>query len=150
MLRAVFIIAFAFLAAGAALADRSANTASSQFASDAEKVAFLQRYLKPRSPIEATEFHIVFHDNSGGLVPGPSDWTILAAIKIDPADIPRWTANRQPADAATMDPTRWKGILPSDGRWALQSSPRAYRSGADTVLLVYEREGIILFRSATN
>ncbi|MDR0221385.1 MAG: hypothetical protein LBI54_08295, partial [Lachnospiraceae bacterium] len=58
------------------------DTWSNSFASKEEKRSFLAEYLVAPSEILDAEYHIVYHDNSTGRVPGPSDWDIRAALVI--------------------------------------------------------------------
>src|SRR5262245_18839405 len=88
---------------GGVSASLTTDTRSAQLATDAEKIAFLRRYVKLSSAVEATEFHIVYHDNAGGRVPGPSDWDIRVALKVAPADVPAWTGGLQERAAAGVD-----------------------------------------------
>lgn len=133
-------------AATAPQPDKSTDTQSSAFATDAEKTAFLQQYLKLPTPVEATEFHVVYHDNSQG-IPGPSDWDIRAALKVAPSDLPRWTDGLQPMDAATADLAWAAGLLPDAPRWAHSSPPEVYRrSESNAIVVVYAPEGIVLKR----
>jgi hypothetical protein len=76
-------------------ASLTTDTRSAQLATDAEKIAFLHRYITLYSAVEATEFHIVYHDNAGGAVPGPSDWDMRVAVKVAPADVSTWTDGLQ-------------------------------------------------------
>jgi len=126
---------------------RTTNTKSSQLQTSAERVAFLGRYLKLRTPVSDAAFHIVYHDNSGGL-PGPSDWSIAAVVKVTPADGPVWlagarrlssneTLNAQTPATAELVPAEW-----------LVSS-RGERYARDGALLVWHSEGVLEFASAT-
>lgn len=132
---------------------RTTNTTSAEFTDcasdcDAEKIAFLDEYLVLHSPVQATEFHIIYHDNASGRVPGPSDWSITAVMKVDPADIPLWTAERTPLEMASVDLARWSDLLVDDETWAVTSSPTAWQQG-NVTLVVYEEEGVILFWSSS-
>ncbi len=69
--------------------NRSTDTRSSQLATDADKIRFLNRYLTLPSAVEAAEFHVVYHDNSSG-IPGPSDWDIQAVLKVAPQHLSAW------------------------------------------------------------
>lgn len=129
--------------------NRTTNTRSTEFSTAEEKIAFLGQYLKLHSGIQETEFHIIYKDNSTGRVPGPSDWIILAVIKSDPEVLPAWTAERTPIDPTTVDLAQWQEVLPKTEKWYIQSEPIAYQSGVGTLLVVYEAEGILLFRSST-
>jgi hypothetical protein len=51
----------------------STSTDSQTLPDQQQRIAFLSRYVTPKSPIRDTEFIIHYQDNSGGLVPGPSD-----------------------------------------------------------------------------
>lgn len=132
--------------AGAAPANKTTDTRSATLKTDAEKIAFLQQYLKLPSEIMATEFHIVYHDNAQGL-PGPSDYDIRAALKVAPEAVARWSDGLQPVDAATTDLTWTTDLLPPQPRWAHASPPQVYmRPGAQVVVVVYAPEGIVLKR----
>lgn len=48
-------------------------------------MAFIRRYLELRAAVTDADFHVVFHDNSHG-IPGPSDWSIVAVLRVKPGD----------------------------------------------------------------
>ena len=52
---------------------RTTDTRSNGIKSKELKLAFLQDYVGSPTEVEDVEFHIVVHDNSGGLLSGPSD-----------------------------------------------------------------------------
>jgi len=121
------------------------DTYSAQFARDAEKFAFLRRYVTLSSAVEATEFHIVYHDNAGGRVPGPSDWDMRVALKVAPADVPAWTSGLHEIDGAGVDLWWGTDLLPNIPRWARASQPRIYERTEDGVIVAtYAPEGVIL------
>jgi hypothetical protein len=130
------------------------DTRSSSLPSDERKVEFLRRYLQLPSTVETAEFHIVFHDNSRG-VPGPSDYSIEAAIKVAPAAVPSWLAGLEP-DGPVGLPAWAQELLPagsSDARWAMHSTPRFYRRpGSNVCLWLFEAEGVVFkkLESGTN
>jgi hypothetical protein len=131
-------------AGGGTSASLTTDTHSARFATDAEKVAFLRRYLVFASPVQAAEFHVVYYDNSGG-VPGPSDWDIHAALKVAPEDVALWTEGLRPADAAGADLAWVAALLPPEPRWARASSPKVYeRPGEGVLVATYVPEGIVL------
>ena len=120
------------------------DTLSSTLSDDAAKVAFLGRYLKLASPVEAAEFHVIYHDNSGGMVPGPSEWDIQAVMKVAPADLPAWTSGMTPTEAADLS---WgRSLLGPEPRWAVHSALRVYQRGR-TIVAVFEPEGIVFKRA---
>jgi hypothetical protein len=136
------IIAIFSLGLGACV-DRpslTTNTYSSQLDSQQKKLEFLGRYFKLLSPIEATEFHIVYHDNDFA----PSDSDIEAVLKVSPSNLKLWTegmqAQHQPVDLAWG----YALIAKDKQRWNIKSKPKFYRrSSGDGFVVVFEPEGII-------
>lgn len=129
-------------------AGKTTDTRSAALPSDADKIAFLQQYLTLPSPIAATEFHIVYHDNAAGGLPGPSDWDMQAAIKVTPADLPRWTDGMQQVATGEVDLGWGYALLPHEPRWTIASQPVVY-TRAGTIVAVFEREGIVFKRVFT-
>jgi len=120
------------------------NTRSASMPSDQAKIAFLKRYLVLPSDVQATEFHIVLHDNRKGLVPGSSNFDIRVAVKVPPEKVSAWTAE-MPKAAAPFDIAWAQEILPKTDRWATHSTPNFYeREGVQVA--TYEPEGIVLKR----
>ena len=119
------------------------DTRSGSLATDQAKIQFLGRYLKLPSDVQAAEFHITYKDNRKGMVGGPSDYDIRAAVKVPPDKVPLWAA-----DMPKVDPfdVAWASeLLPKDDRWALRSAPTYY--ARDRVFVVtYEPEGIVFKR----
>src|SRR5690349_20784423 len=76
---------------GQRVADKSTDTRSNTINDQADKIAFLEQYLSLSSPIQATEFHIVYHDNESGLIPGPSDWDMQVVMLVEQGDLARWS-----------------------------------------------------------
>jgi hypothetical protein len=87
------------------------RTDSSQFDTLAEKVAFLEQYVTFRRTYELLDFDIVYQNNSGGMVPGPSDWDIRLIATVPEAELPDWV----PADAQPTDVnTEWLENIPTE------------------------------------
>ena len=128
--------------------NKTTDTRSSMFATDAEKIAFLQQYLTLASPIQAAEFHIVYHDNSAGGVPGPSDWDMQVVLVVAPADLPRWTQGMQPVVSQHVDLTWADPLLPPEQHWRITSAPTVYQR-AGTLVAVFAPEGIVFKRVST-
>jgi hypothetical protein len=134
-------------ARGGASTSLTTDTRSAQFATDAEKIAFLRRYVTLYSQVEATEFHIVYHDNSGGRVPGPSDWDMRVALKVAPGGVPAWTSGLREIDAAGADLSWSADLALGDQRWAHTSRPRVYeRTNGGVLVAAFVPEGIVLKR----
>jgi hypothetical protein len=121
------------------------DTSSGQFATDAEKMAFLRRYVVLSSAVETAEFHILYHDNSGGRVPGPSDWDMRVALNMAPADVSAWTSGLKESDGAGVDLSPGTEPLPNKSRWAHTSQPQVYqRANSDVIVAVFAAEAIVL------
>ncbi|MBA3945339.1 MAG: hypothetical protein H0X37_12335 [Herpetosiphonaceae bacterium] len=124
---------------------KTTDTQSSTFSSDADKIAFVEHYCTLASPLITTEFHIVYHDNESGRVPGPSDWDMQVLMLVRPQDAPRWTNGMLHVPAQHIDLAWGYVLLPPDPRWMITSQPVVYeRSGV--IVAVFEREGIIFKR----
>lgn len=128
--------------------DLTTDKRSSQFATEEARLAFLQRYAKLITPVQATEFHIIYHDNSGGLVAGPSDWDIRALLKVRPDDMPKWTANLQPASPDQIDLTWAKSFGAQNPAWRLTSQPQVYQK-TGMVVALFAPESIVFIWSTT-
>jgi hypothetical protein len=124
--------------------DMTTNTRSASLPTEQAKIEFLNRYLVLPTDVQGTEFHIVFHDNRKGLVPGPSDFDIQVAVKVPPDKVSAWTAE-MPKAAAPFDVSWAQDVLPRDDRWATHSTPHYYER-AGVYVVTYEPEGIVLKR----
>jgi hypothetical protein len=125
--------------------NRSTNTNSKQFATDVDKIRFLKRYLTLPSAVEATEFYVVYHDNSSG-IPGPSDWDIQAVLKVAPQHLSAWTQNLK-ANLKKQD-LAWGYRLAQQRGWKLQSAPKVY-AATGKIVAVFEKEGFIFQKVTT-
>ena len=126
---------------------RSTNTKSTQLETREERVAFLSRYLKLRTRVNDAAFHIVYHDNSGS-VPGPSDWSIAAAVQVTPADEAAWLTGTQPLGTSELPAgtPATAGLIPRE--WQVSSPGERY--ARDGALIVWHSEGVLEFAAATN
>ena len=147
---AALVAAFALLGLGGWWALRAAgdfgggalttDTSSAAFASPAARIAFLAKYVRLRSAVEDTAFHIVFHDNGFA----PSDWSMLVAVRVPPGAVAAWLATATPRPAPPA--FAYAAIVPPD--WALRGSPTCYsRPGTD--LIVFEQDRVIVMRMTT-
>ena len=112
------VLGMAWLLSSHAGPSRTTDTRSDTLPTAAARVEFLARYLKLRAPVTDASFHVVWHDNSAGPVSGPSDWSIVAALRVSPADAKVWLADARPgtagAPAHSLIPTEWKVTSPGD------------------------------------
>lgn len=125
----------------------STDTHSKQFATDADKIRFLKRYLSLPTVVEAAEFHVAYHDNSGGGIPGPSDWDMQVVLKVAPQDLSVWTQNMKVTTAQKQD-LAWGYSLAQQRGWILQSTPKVY-TAPGKIVAVFEKERFIFKRLTT-
>ena len=130
--------------------DRTTDTWSSSFESAEESLMFLSEYLTMFSEVLDAEYHIVFHDNSGGLVPGPSDWDIRAALKVTPEDIPLWTEGMKKLVPGQIDVDLWNELKSERFTWQADELVEYWRRpDSRVVIVVYPESGIILKMTTT-
>lgn len=123
------------------------NTRSHSIPTPAARVEFIGRYVTLRTPVKDAVFHVVYHDNSGGLLPGPSDADIVAALQVEPGDRAKWLDGATPAlpSEATKPLSGYQRIsLPA--AWGAQGTGELYqRQGT---WLVWHPEGVLELSAA--
>lgn len=74
-----------------------------------DKIEFLEKYVTFRLTYKDLDFEIFFQNNSGGLVPGPSDWDIIIIAQIPKSEIELWTKGLLSMHQPKID---WMNNLP--------------------------------------
>jgi hypothetical protein len=140
----VLAVVILFLAACGDMSSTSlsTDTQSSELLTEAEQIEFLGRYVNLKSAVTETEFHIVYHDNSGGLVGGPSDWDIRAVMRVE--DVGAWADGKTGVDSADF---AWADGLLTEG--LRPSSQPTYYTNQTTTIAVFEPEKIIYLHAIT-
>ncbi len=133
--------ALVVLLALAACHSRSVDLSSKGVKEESLKVKLLDEYaMGPTTPLEA-EFHIVYRDNSSGLVPGSDDYDITAAVKVPPEVVPRWADGCERARLEARP--QWTKDLVGDAKeWRGSEAPDTFRCGHEE-RIVHVKEGII-------
>ena len=130
--------------------DRTTDTWSSSFDNKDDKLDFLVKYLNLYSDVEDAEYHIVYHDNSGGLIPGPSDWDIRVALKVAAEDIPLWTEGMKKLIPGQISTDLWDDLKSERFTWNEGELVEYWkRPDSNTWLVVYPETGILLKISST-
>jgi len=130
--------------------DRTTDTWSSSFDSIEERLVFLGEYLFMFSEVLDAEYHIVFYDNSGGMIPGPSDWDIRVALHIALEDIPLWTEGMQRLAPGQIDVGLWKELKSERFTWQESELVEYWkRPNSKVVLVVFPESGIVLKMATT-
>lgn len=112
----------------------STDTSSDKLATLADKVAFLQQYVRFNRNYRQLDFSIRYTNNSGGMVPGPSDWDIRIVAQVPPAELPNW----------------WSGLKPvasPDTEWVTSLRTAIDHSG---VSRWFQDEGVLVGVDSTN
>lgn len=136
--------------------DLTTDTDSQALPDRAARLDLLARYVPARGPIADAEYDIVYHDHSGGMMPGPSDWDIRAVIELagDPA---AWAADWTPCPAPASGgeppvPTWARALLARRPAWQrLRSAPRCVQHPrhAGTTARLYVEDRLIVYRSVS-
>ncbi|MGP0064476.1 MAG: hypothetical protein ACLQGP_12875 [Isosphaeraceae bacterium] len=116
---AVWLLTVAVIGCDGSTGPSSTDTSSAAIPSLGQRVEFLQRYVTFRREYRALDFHVVYHNNGEGRVPGPSDWDIRLVAAVPPEELASWV----PAGATT--------VSASDSNW-LDGVPGAQRAAAVT------------------
>lgn len=125
-------------------ANKTTDTWSSEFASRDEKLAFLAEYLIMHSEVLDAEYHIVYFDNSTGLIPGPSDWDVRVALKIRQEEILLWTDGFTAIASEEIDLEWWDGLSSADIFWDGDDAQYYKRENDFSYLVVFPNTGVIL------
>ena len=127
---------------------RTTDTRSSQIQSKELKLAFLRDYLSgPTAPLDA-EFHLVFHDNSQGMIPGSDDMDLQAVIKVKPDDVSKWAAGCTRYRLEAWPPWAEPPLRGKKG-FEVSSPPDTFKCGAEE-RVIHVHEGVIFRRLVAN
>ena len=121
------------------------STRSETLHTPEERVAFLGKYLRMRTAVRDAAFDIDYHDNSTDLLPGPSDWSIWAALLLPKGALASWLADARPceqppeSDLDKVVPATWK-----------VSSPARCLDREGSTLLVHDADDVLVFFSSVH
>jgi hypothetical protein len=68
------------------------TTSSDAIASLDQRIDFLQKYVTFRRQYQEVAFHIEYHNNGTGLIPGPSDWDVRIVAVVPPEELELWVS----------------------------------------------------------
>ncbi len=86
----IVLIFLLVLVLGSCDESKTTSTKSSNFDTKQEKIQFLERYLTIKRNYEKLDFYINYHDNSTGMIPGPSDWDICLIAIVPKIELKEW------------------------------------------------------------
>jgi hypothetical protein len=119
---------------------RSTDTYSSSIPDEKTKVKFLDDYAMGPTTPEKTEFHVVYHDNSGGLIPGSDDYVISAAVKVPKDDVSKWAGG---CSAGLVQDLDWVADLKLSTDWKPAEKPDTYHCMGGEERLIFVKDGVI-------
>ncbi|HEV3191562.1 MAG TPA: hypothetical protein VGY54_13730 [Polyangiaceae bacterium] len=126
-------------------ASMTTHTRSDSLPTPEERVSFLGRYLHLRSPLHDAAFVIDYHDNSTGLVPGPSDWRVWAGMQLPPGAMSSWLQETRPCEQ--KPDLELDAIVPAT--WKVSSEGRCLERGG-TTLIAHTPEDILVVFAQTH
>jgi hypothetical protein len=104
----------------------------------------MEKYYKPNFEYEDVEYHIVYYDNESGRgTPGPSDWHMQFAFKLDSIELAK-TSNQKTSNP--FDLSSRINYLPSNETWSTDF-PKTYFESGDVII---EKNNILLREIKTN
>ncbi len=125
---------------------RSTDTRSTTLKTARERTGFLCAYALCASPVKDSAFHVVFHDNSGGLLAGPDDSDIRAIVSVDKDDLEKWTRSCVPARVEARP--EWLNEIAKGTTLVPTSAPDGYRCGNE-LRAIHVKDGLVVRRIST-
>ncbi len=144
ILNKYYLTLVAVLIFGCQAENKSTDIYSYQIDDKVEKIETLKKYLTRGSGLIDVEYHIWFQDNGTGRVPGPSDYNIKFALKIEPDSLDSWINYLEPS-TKKISIDLWDELKLDRNLWQLESAPELYHSSSFTeVKLLFRKENTIL------
>jgi hypothetical protein len=110
----------------------------------ADRIAFVENYVTFRRQYERLDYNIMYQNNSGGMVPAPSDWDIRLLAVVPAAELDAWI----PVDGEKLDDMlpEWLKDLP--GTIERDGLTEWYRKSG-TMIGVNRERAIVAYRSTS-
>ena len=97
----IFILVLSVLLVGCKPSGPATTKATSAaYATVAERTKFLNDYVTFRRTYETLDFDIMYQNNGGGTVPGPSDWDVRLIATVPASELQAWIPAGVNASAA--------------------------------------------------
>lgn len=125
---------------------------SDDFSNPQERVEALRAEIRSFSSFEDAEFELFnvngFSNTRNSSIPGASSWDYKFALRLDPANLERWTEEMVQVEFGKQDLSWTQAIVRErKDQWKVSSPPIVYTSqGAKVTVFVYEKEGILFKR----
>ena len=89
----------------------STKTTSAAYATVAERTKVLNDYVTFRRTYETLDFDIMYQNNGGGMVPGPSDWDVRLVATVPASELQAWVPKG--VSASPTPDTAWLRSVPT-------------------------------------
>jgi len=122
----------------------STDTTSAAFATVADRTMFLNNYVTFRRTYETLDFDIMYQNNSGGMVPGPSDWDVRLVATVPASELQAWVPAA--VNASTAPDVTWMKSVPTT--LDLSSVSEWYIDGG-RVVGIDRKKRIVAYRSSS-
>lgn len=110
----------------------------------ADRVAFVEQYVTFRRSYEQLDYDIMYQNNGGGMVPGPSDWEIRLIAVVPADEIDDWVPDGSMKKVDTS--SEWLSDLP--GMIERGAISEWYHHGG-TVVGIDRENSVVAFRSTS-
>jgi hypothetical protein len=90
IVQCILILVLVLLVACTPNGPASTHTNSSGFSTINQRAAFLEKYVTFRRTYESLDFDVAYYENSGGMVPGPSEWDIRLVATVPASELESW------------------------------------------------------------
>lgn len=135
-------LALALAYPGFSRKSRTTDRTSEDFKTRDARVEFLDGYLELVTDVEDARFHVRFRDN--GIMSAPSEWHIVAIVRVAPSDVPAWIEGLTETDETAVQRAWWSGLDDVDARFVGTGTPRYYvREGRHAYVIAYD-DGVVM------
>ncbi|MCY2938506.1 MAG: hypothetical protein NTV55_09130 [Planctomycetota bacterium] len=110
----------------------------------AERIGFIEQYVKFRRKYEKLDYAVVYQNNGGGLVPGPSGWDIRLVAVVPASELDSWI----PADARKTNGPALEWVQDLPGMIERRKITEWYRKSGIEVGLD-RTQSVVVYRNAS-
>ena len=124
--------------------NKTTMTTSTDFSSLAQKITFLEQYVRFRRHYLQLDFFIAYHDNATGRLAAPSDWDIQIIARVPQHELEQWITDLQPMQKAPV--VIWLKRIPT--KIDLTDLSEWFQQGG-RVVGIDRKQQIVVYRNTT-
>lgn len=121
---------------------------SNSISDDEEKIELLGKYYSVDENLVDAEYAITYHDNSGGMVPGPSDYHFTFALKFKDLDSIQHLTRNLNEIPIPFDVSSWDALELDQNQWKTYYTKTYYTSAQKRVVVIPDQK-IVLIEAST-